>query len=89
LRAISTTNSSFAPLTIAFDQKEPKQIYDLLHHAHRQHHAITDALENGQGARAEALLKEHVYSQKHSMNLAGHRPGMQHSALSGISTGRG
>jgi GntR family transcriptional regulator of vanillate catabolism len=72
-----------APLTIAFDRKEPKQIYDLLHHAHRQHHAITDALENGQGARAEALLKEHVYAQKQSMNLVEHRPGMQHAALSG------
>jgi GntR family transcriptional regulator of vanillate catabolism len=77
-----------APLTIAFDRKEPKQIYDLLYHAHRQHHAITDALENGQGARAEALLKEHVYSQKQSMNLAEHRPGMQHSALSPMSAGR-
>jgi GntR family transcriptional regulator, vanillate catabolism transcriptional regulator len=78
-----------APLTIAFDRKEPKQIYDLLYHAHRQHHAITDALENGQGARAEALLKEHVYSQKQSMNLAEHRPGMQHSALSSMSAGQG
>jgi GntR family transcriptional regulator, vanillate catabolism transcriptional regulator len=73
-----------APLTIAFDRKEPKQIHDLLYHAHRQHHAITDALENGQGARAEALLKEHVYSQKQSMNLAVHRPGMQHATLSGM-----
>jgi GntR family transcriptional regulator of vanillate catabolism len=73
-----------APLTIAFDNKEPKQIHDLLYHAHRQHHAITDALENGQGARAEALLKEHVFLQKQSMNLAVHRPGMQHSALSGM-----
>lgn len=71
------------PTVIAFDKKNATEIFDLLYHAHRQHHAIADALENGQGARAEALLKEHVYSQKQSMNLAGHRPGMQHSALSG------
>ena len=77
-----------APLTIAFDTKAPQQVYDLLHHAHRQHHAITDALENGQGARAEALLKEHVFSQKQSMNLAEHRPGMQHSGLAGMAAGR-
>jgi GntR family transcriptional regulator, vanillate catabolism transcriptional regulator len=71
-----------APATIAFDKKTANDMYDLLHHAHREHHAITDALEKGQGARAEALLKEHVHSQKQSMNLAEHRPGMQHSLLS-------
>jgi GntR family transcriptional regulator, vanillate catabolism transcriptional regulator len=63
-----------APTTIAFDDdKSSNEMFDLLYHAHRQHHAITDALENGQGTRAEALLKEHVNTQKLSMNLAGHR----------------
>jgi GntR family transcriptional regulator, vanillate catabolism transcriptional regulator len=70
------------PLTIAFDDKATRQVYDLLRHAHNEHHAITDALEHGQGARAEALLKEHVYSQKRSMNLSEHRPGMQQAVVS-------
>jgi GntR family transcriptional regulator of vanillate catabolism len=70
------------PTVIAFDEKSAEEMYDLLYHAHQEHHAIADAIENGQGARAEALLKEHVYSQKRSMNLGGHRPDMQHSSLS-------
>jgi len=70
------------PAVIAFDKKGRLEVFDLLYHAHRQHEAITNALENGQGARAEALLKEHVFSQKQSMNLTQHRPGMQHSSLS-------
>src|SRR5581483_99976 len=70
------------PTVIAFDEKSGGEMYDLLHHAHLEHHAIADAIENGQGARAEALLKEHVYSQKRSMNLDGHRPDMQHASLS-------
>ena len=74
-----------SPETIAFDKKNADEVYDLLFHAHRQHHAITDALENNEGARVESLLKEHVYSQKQSMNLVGYRSGMQPSALSGHS----
>lgn len=77
------------PGVIAFDNKNAGEIFDLLHHAHRDHHAIVDALENGQGARAEALFKEHVNSQKQSMNLAAHRPGMQHSALAAVNARRG
>lgn len=73
------------PAVIAFDKKNATEIYDLLYHAHRQHHAITDALEHGQGARAEALLKEHAFSQKQSMNLTQHRPGMRDSALAEFS----
>jgi GntR family transcriptional regulator, vanillate catabolism transcriptional regulator len=70
-----------SPATIAFDKKSPEEMYDLLFHAHRQHRAISEALENSEGARVEALLREHVNSQKLSMNLAGHRPGMQPSGL--------
>jgi GntR family transcriptional regulator of vanillate catabolism len=76
-----------SPETIAFDKKSTEDIYDLLFHAHRQHHAITQALENGEGARVEALMKEHVYAQKQSMNLIGHRPGMHPSTLSGHPVG--
>lgn len=36
---------------------------------HGQHHAIVDALENGEGARAEALMREHALIAKKSLNL--------------------
>jgi GntR family transcriptional regulator of vanillate catabolism len=64
-----------APTTIAFDKKNSEEMYDQLFQAHRQHRAITEAMENGESARVEALLKEHVYSQKDSMNLLAHRLG--------------
>lgn len=70
------------PLTIAFDDKAPRQVDDLLRHAHNEHHEITDAPEHGQAARAEALLKEHVHSQKRSKNLSEHRPGLQQAVAS-------
>jgi DNA-binding GntR family transcriptional regulator len=47
-------------------------------YAHRQHHYIVDALERGEGARVEALMREHVNPVKESLNLLGmqetHRP---------------
>jgi GntR family transcriptional regulator of vanillate catabolism len=45
-------------------------MYDMLHFAHRQHYAIVEALEHGQSARAEALMREHANSAKESINLA-------------------
>ena len=71
------------PSTIAFDNKSRNEIFDLLYQAHRQHHAITEALEWRQGARVEALMKEHVNLQKRSMSLDEHRPDMQRPPLSG------
>jgi GntR family transcriptional regulator of vanillate catabolism len=58
------------PAVVVFNRKLHTEMFDILHYAHRQHHAITNAIENGQGARAEALFKEHVYAQKLSMSLA-------------------
>jgi GntR family transcriptional regulator, vanillate catabolism transcriptional regulator len=58
-----------SPSSIAFDSLDDAVAYDLLLYAHRQHHAIVDAMEGGEGARAEALLREHVNPQKQSMNL--------------------
>jgi len=69
------------PSLIAFHNKTRTEMREQLHYAHQQHHAIADALANGQGARAEALFKEHVNCQRQSMNLAGHRPGMQLATL--------
>lgn len=58
-----------APSTIAFDRLNLKQMFDDLWYAQRQHHEIVNAIAFGEGARVEALLREHVNTQKHSMNL--------------------
>ena len=56
---------------LAFDKTNLEPMYDALHYAHRQHHAIVEAIENGQSGRAEALMQEHVYAVKLSLNVAG------------------
>ena len=63
-----------SPATIAFDRLNLKQMYDDLWYAQRQHHEIVNAIEFREGARAEALLREHVNTQKHSMNLRRPQP---------------
>jgi GntR family transcriptional regulator, vanillate catabolism transcriptional regulator len=55
---------------LAFDRGNLDQMYDMLNYAHRQHHAIVEALERGQSARAEALMREHANSAKESINAA-------------------
>ena len=57
------------PSVIAFDRRDAGQMFGDLAYAHRQHHEITHALDAGEGARVEALLREHVQAQKRSMNL--------------------
>jgi GntR family transcriptional regulator of vanillate catabolism len=55
---------------LAFDRSNLDQMYDMLHYAHRQHHHIVDAIESGQAARAETLMREHAVAVKESINLA-------------------
>jgi GntR family transcriptional regulator of vanillate catabolism len=55
---------------VAFDRTNLDQVYDLLSYAHRQHHTIVEALAAGQGARAEALTREHANLTKESINVA-------------------
>lgn len=59
------------PQALAFDRTNLERMYDVLFHAHRQHHAIVEALEHGESGRAEALMREHANSPKQSLNLAG------------------
>ncbi len=54
---------------IAFDKVDLPGMYKSLSHAHRQHHAIVQALENGEGTRVAALMYEHAYSTKASINM--------------------
>ncbi|HTX15163.1 MAG TPA: GntR family transcriptional regulator [Candidatus Baltobacteraceae bacterium] len=54
---------------IAFDRVDLVRMYAMLWHAHRQHHAIVQALENGEGTRVAALMFEHAYGTKASINM--------------------
>ncbi|MGH9717883.1 MAG: GntR family transcriptional regulator [Candidatus Acidiferrales bacterium] len=54
---------------IAFDRVDLRRMYDMLWFSHRQHHSIVQALENGEGARVAALMFEHAYVTKRSINL--------------------
>ncbi|MGH9522314.1 MAG: GntR family transcriptional regulator [Terriglobales bacterium] len=60
-----------APHALAFDKSSLEYTYHRLVYAHRQHHYIVDALERTEGARVEALMREHVNPVKESLNLLG------------------
>jgi GntR family transcriptional regulator, vanillate catabolism transcriptional regulator len=55
---------------IAFDRFDLPRTYDMLRYAHRQHHAILQALENKEGTRVAALMFEHAYGIRESINLS-------------------
>jgi GntR family transcriptional regulator, vanillate catabolism transcriptional regulator len=57
------------PQTLAFDKTSLDRMYDLLLYAHRQHHIIVAAIERGESARVEALMREHTNPVKDSLNL--------------------
>jgi GntR family transcriptional regulator, vanillate catabolism transcriptional regulator len=60
-----------APQALAFDRTSLDYMYHRLLYAQRQHRYIVDALERGEGARVEALMREHVNPVKESLNLPG------------------
>jgi len=55
---------------IAFDRVDLPRMYHVLRYTHRQHHAIVQALENGEGTRVAALMYEHAYATRESINLS-------------------
>ncbi len=55
---------------IAFDRIDLPRMYNHLLYSHRQHHAIVQALENGQSARVDALMIEHAHLAKESINVS-------------------
>jgi GntR family transcriptional regulator of vanillate catabolism len=59
------------PQALAFDKTSLDDMFHKLMYAHRQHHYIVDALDRGEGARVEALMREHVNPVKESLNLPG------------------
>ena len=46
--------------SITIDQDNLEIEFRRLHFAHMQHHLIFEAIESGQGSRAEALMREHA-----------------------------
>ncbi|WP_122687618.1 GntR family transcriptional regulator [Pseudomonas viridiflava] len=51
----------FASVTaLAVDRNDLVREFRRFNFAHMQHHAVVDALINGQGARAEAIMREHA-----------------------------
>ena len=55
---------------IAFDRVDLPRTYEMLRYAHRQHHLIVQALENKEGTRVAALMFEHAYGIRESINLS-------------------
>jgi GntR family transcriptional regulator, vanillate catabolism transcriptional regulator len=53
---------------VAFS-RDSAELLPILNYAHRQHHAIVQALENRESARAEALMREHATPVKEVLNL--------------------
>lgn len=72
-----------AAYAIAFDKVNLTGMYEMLRTAHRQHHSIVQALENGEGARVAALMFEHAYLTKASINMSrpAWRPGAEDGDL--------
>jgi GntR family transcriptional regulator, vanillate catabolism transcriptional regulator len=58
------------PQAVAFDRANPEEMFDVLRYAHRQHHAIYQAIERGESARAESLMREHANTVKESIHVA-------------------
>jgi GntR family transcriptional regulator of vanillate catabolism len=72
-----------AARAVAFDRLDKASMFDILRYAHHQHHAIVRALEAGEGARAEALMREHTAPVKEGLNLGRGLPGGRSDAAVG------
>jgi GntR family transcriptional regulator of vanillate catabolism len=59
------------PQALAFDKTSVARMYEVMAYAHRQHHYIVSALERGESARVEALMREHANPVKESLNIPG------------------
>jgi len=59
------------PQALAVDKTSLAGMYATLAYAHRQHHYIVSALERGEGARVEALMREHTNPVKENLNISG------------------
>lgn len=58
-----------APGVVAFNRIEWDRIYPILVSGHHQHHAIVDAIEDGQADVAEMLMRGHSSPARRSLGL--------------------
>lgn len=58
--------------------------HELMKHAHRTHRALVQAIERGQGSRAQALGEEHVEIARMNLEYAMERPEIAESVMPGI-----
>lgn len=69
-----------APNVVAFKHVPLEEVYPVLVSAQHQHHAIVDAIEQGQPDVAESLMRGHSSPARRSLGLEGGHVGGQHSA---------
>jgi GntR family transcriptional regulator of vanillate catabolism len=63
-----------APNVVASNRIPLDEIYPILMSGHRQHHAIVDAIEQGQPDLAESLMRGHSTPARRTLGLEGGRP---------------
>lgn len=56
-----------SPGAMAFSKLGLEHSYELMFYAHQQHHAIVQAMADGDSGRADSLFREHANSQRESM----------------------
>jgi len=63
------------PQALALDKTSLERMYETMAYAHRQHHCIVSALERGESARVEALMREHTKPGQGESQYSGDRRG--------------
>lgn len=66
-----------APDAIAFKLQRLEISYRYMSTAQQEHRDIMDAVRNRQGARAEALLREHAYKSRENLRVSLHEAGQK------------
>lgn len=59
-----------SPQAVAFNNSSLEEVYESLSFAHRQHHDIVSAIEAGQSARVESLMREHALRVKDNLRIS-------------------
>ena len=67
-----------APEVVAFNRIPLEEIYPILISGHHQHHAIVDAIEEGEPHVAETLMRGHSSPARRSLGLEGGLTGGNH-----------
>jgi GntR family transcriptional regulator of vanillate catabolism len=65
-------------------QSSMKEGQQWMQQAHRQHHALVQAIERGQGSRAQALGEEHVEIARMNLEYALERPELAAEVMPGM-----